>query len=1508
MSAIVRRGSLLIGQLYVIVLLFSSFISCEDEMVNKYEQQRYDGWYNNLAHPSWGAVDAHLVRKTPPSYADGVYMMSGGSRPSPRNLSQAFMRGADGLGSLKNRTALQTFFGQVVSAEILMASELGCPIEMHKIPIASGDEMYDRDEKGDKFMPFHRAKYDRKTGQSPNMPREQQNAMTSWIDGSFVYSTKESWVNAMRSFENGTLKMEGDQQKGMPPLNKMRVPMVNAPAPHLLTKLNPERMYLLGDPRTNQNPAFLVMGILFYRWHNYQAARVKEVNPGWNDEDIFQAARRRVIASLQSIIMYEYLPAFLGTHVDSYAGYKPDTHPGISHVFQSAAFRFGHTMIPPGIYRRRNSDGEKCEYVPARNGGPAMRLCSTWWDAEGELSAESVDEILMGLSSQIAEREDPILCSDVRNNLFGPMEFSRRDLAALNIMRGRDNGLPDYNTVRKCFGFPMMNHFSEINPEQYAKNPDLFHKLEEEYGGDLMNIDLYVGGMLESYGGPGPLFTKIIKEQFERLRDSDRFWFENKENGLFNDVEINALKKLKLSDIILAVTDINRGDIQENVFVWRDGDPCPQPHQLNATEMDPCMFLKGFDYFQGSEVPYIFGCIIILFIPVALACSAYGVVKIMNSKRRKIKTKWEENNNGKAMDKMYVKEWLHHNAKRNAKIKFGPDEAFHLMNRKGEKLRSVSVKGIENLVCEVTQDRGKKPMMLISVHKDHDLVLEFSNVNERKKLLTKMETFLQSYKKRLETVPTFKDEMLASAETKERRKARLEHFFREAYALTFGLKPGEKRQLEVDSDVIMVMRTSLSMQEFASALGMKASDVFVKKMFAIVDKDNDNRISFQEFLDMIVLFSKGRTDDKLQIIFDMCDADRNGTVDKEELSELLNSLIDIAKTQRLSNEEVGELINSMFKSAGFQDKDALTYDDFKTMMKEFKGDFLAIGLDCKGARQNFLDTTTNVARMQSFAVDAIAERHRHWFLKKWDMFTSYLENYRQCIFYIFVFYVITIALFVERFIYYAFMAEHKDLRHIMGIGIAVTRGSAASMSFCYSILLLTVCRNLITKMKEWAFNQYIPLDSNLVFHKICACTALFFSVLHSVGHLVNFYHVGTQPLEHLHCLSKEFSFSSDRKPDIAYWLFQTLTGASGVSLWAIMCAMFIYAHPIVRRRAFNFFWKIHQLYVLLYFLSCIHGLARITGDPKFWFFFIIPGIIYTFDKIVTLRTAYMELDILETVLLPSDVIKVKFYRPPNMKVLSGQWIRFTCTTIEPEEYHSFTLTSAPHEDFLSVHIKAVGPWTWKLRNTFDKSINDKEEDKDNPPKIRIEGPFGGGNQDWYKFEVAVMVGGGIGVTPYASILNDLVFGTSTNRYSGVACKKVYFLWICPSHRYFEWFIDVLRDVERKDVTDVLEMHIFITQFFHKFDLRTTMLYICENHFQRLCRRSMFTGLKAINHFGRPDMPSFLKFVQKKHSYVSKVGVFSCGPGAMTKSVSDGIEAVNRSRKVPYFIHHYESFG
>lgn len=338
------------------------------------------------------------------------------------------------------------------------------------------------------------------------------------------------------------------------------------------------------------------------------------------------------------------------------------------------------------------------------------------------------------------------------------------------------------------------------------------------------------------------------------------------------------------------------------------------------------------------------------------------------------------------------------------------------------------------------------------------------------------------------------------------------------------------------------MRTSLSKSEFASALGMKADDMFVRRMFNIVDKDQDGRISFQEFLETVVLFSRGKTEDKLRIIFDMCDNDRNGVIDKEELSEMMRSLVEIARTASIKDDQVTRVIDGMFQDVGLEHKNHLTYQDFKLMMKEYKGDFVAIGLDCKGAKQNFLDTSTNVARMTSFHIEPNVEKQRHWMLLRWDAYTTFVEENRQNIFFLIVFYVITISLFVERFIQYSFMSEHTDLRHIMGVGIAITRGSAAAISFCYSLLLLTMSRNLLTKLKEFPIQQYIPLDSHIQFHKIVACTALFFSLVHTVGHLVNFYHVSTQSIENLRCLTREVHFASDYKPDITFWLFQTVTG------------------------------------------------------------------------------------------------------------------------------------------------------------------------------------------------------------------------------------------------------------------------------------------------------------------------------------------------------------------------------
>lgn len=1531
----------------------------------RFEFQRYDGWYNNLANSDWGTPNSRLRRRVPSSYSDGVYQMDDNGRPSARLLSQRMMRGEDGLSSQRNLTTIFAFFGQVISSEILMASESGCPIEMHRIKIEKCDPMYDRDCRGGRTMPFYRAAYDPHTGQSPNLPREQVNKVTSWIDGSFIYSTSETWLNTMRSFDGkGTLKMVGSpysssspnsikqteynldtllidplavgsalaslatntlSQKsaasqnnnnnnkqqhvaemptplsaseapmslfGYPMRNKMRAPLINQMPAHHLKMKTAERMFLLGDPRTNQNPMILSFGILFYRWHNVLAERIYAQHPDWSDEEIFQRARRLVIASLQNVFLYEYLPTLLDTPppylnrnrnrnrqnrnnnnnsdkslfntstainnsttsdlsplvtselqydandlIRPYTGYKPDLHPGISHVFQSAAFRFGHTMIPPGLYLR----DDKCQFLNTPSGYKGIRLCSTWWNAEEVISKVGIEQLLMGAASQIAEREDYVLCNDVRDKLFGPLDFSRRDLAALNIMRGRDNGLPDYNTVRQAFKLPKITKWEDINPDLYSKQSEIFKELAELYDNQLDKIDLYIGGMLESdikRGRPGVLFRRIIKEQFERLRDSDRFWFENLESGIFSETEIEEIKQITLYDIIVNSTLIPDDAIQKNVFQFEPQDPCPQPAQLSSSQLQPCYIVKGHSYFKGSELTYALVCLTLIIIPILCMLVAYIVVKYQDKKRRLFKTKQEylrniqasksnhlssndENNvsSGKnsptnshhsssttseqqqiKCEKFYAKEWLHSNLKRKIKVRFGPapDETLYILDRKCQVQRKLNLSQGSTVVVELSsnyaytlpvthplqssgsvpsktnsttslvsatsstniinsnpatrssveslaadeltavdldQPVNHKPMILIRVARNHDLVLQFYDVQHRRKFVFKLQAYLKSINKSMSIFKVPRDVMLANAETKEKRQQRLEQFFREAYALTFGLS-GEERAnsttdiSKVSPDIGLVMRTSLSRQEFAEALGMRSDSLFVKQMFNCIDKDGNGRISFQEFLDTVVMFSRGKPDDKLRIVFDMCDHSGKGVIEKQDLVRMLRSLVDIAKTKSLTEEEVMQMIHEMFKAVGLENKPLLTYDDFKLIISSHnrtaftstitnndnqhesskksqclngvnnRNEFtfnnmnqqiLSIGLDMKGAKKNFfVDTsascaylanqrlfdTTNSSSSQNIGHDTIENiditRHRKMtvvdtgasqqsiakYLKqqqldgkngeqtskrgffksisdRWKAFITELEEHRQDIVYLLMFFVTVVVLFLERFIIYWFLSEHMDLRHVMGIGIAITRGSAASLSFCYAMLLLSMCRNIMTWIRTMGVREYIPLDSHVKFHKIVAMTALVMTVLHTVGHCVNFYHVTQQPVEHLRCLTKEMQFSGESRPTFFYWIFQTVTGSTGLVLWVLCSIIYVFAHQKVRQRAYSFFWSTHKLYYLIYALTLLHGSSKLTGSPRFWIFFMIPAILFTIDKIMSLQTKLLQLEIFETECLPS---------------------------------------------------------------------------------------------------------------------------------------------------------------------------------------------------------------------------------------------------------------------------------
>ncbi|NXX29411.1 DUOX2 oxidase, partial [Nicator chloris] len=1517
-----------------------------------WEVQRYDGWYNNLLHHSHGSVGARLLRLLPANYADGVYQaLQEPHVPNARQLSDAVARGPSGLPSRRNTTVLAVFFGFHVLLDILETEKPGCPAEFLNIYIPSGDPVFDPAGTGDVVLPFQRTRWAAETGQSPNSPREQTNEMTGWLDGSSIYGPSHSWSDALRSFSGGQLASGPD--KNLPRQTDGRVPMWKALDPST-GQGGPQGIYDLGSAWGNENPFLQAESIAWFRYHNHLATALAQKHPAWSDEDLFQHTRKRVIATFQNIVLYEWLPTLLGTQVPEYQGYQQHLDPSLSPEFVAAAGQFLATMVPPGVYKRDT----KCQFqnVSVSSGSfPAVRLCNSYWSREspGLQQAEDVDNLLLGMSSQIAEQEDNIVVEDLQDYWYGPLKYSRTDYVASWVQRGRDFGLPTYNQVRQRFGLKPLQNWSNLAPHL---EPQVLQKVTALYANNMAGLELLPGGMLEA---DGSLFSTIILEQFARLRDGDRFWFENTKNGLFTEEEIREIRNTTFHSILTSVTYAKSTDLQPHVFVWREGDPCPQPQQLTAQHLANCTPMMVLDYFAGSGAGFGIIIVVLCCLPLVALFVAWVVAAFRKRDFKKLQRKQgtsvRREVSGEAIHAM---EW--HGPKTDNSpvyIQFQADKVLKVLDSKGSVLRSINLKAHQRVEVILSNNKGNKALLLKSP-KEYDLVLLFNEEAERSTFVRKLGDYLKESRFDLHLSEMKEQSLMKRAVTQEQRKQILETFFRHLFAQVLEIDRSDAGELSFESSqkTKESLMCELSRAEFAEALGLKEHSMFVDSMFSLADKDGNGYISFREFLDILVVFMKGSPEEKSKVMFRMYDIDENGFLSKEEFLRMLRSFIEISNNC-LSREQAEQVTESMFRSSGFQDRDELTWENFHYMLRDHDSELRLTQLCIKGQwaqavfKQNLhncvsfikkkepkgiisedekdpnLDTVSHYmerkgqelrkrpgkntpvfARANQYQLHLYTEAQRKKYERnrvqqKIQEFKRFVENYRRHIVCVVLFSAVTAGVFAERAYYYAFASPSTGIAQTTFVGIIISRGSAASISFMYSYILLTMCRNLITVLRETFLNHYIPFDAAVDFHRWIAMAALIFSVLHTAGHVVNVYIFSVTPLSVLSCLfSSVFTNDGSQLPQKYYWwFFQTVPGMTGVLLLVVLAVMYVFATHHFRHVSFQGFWITHHLYVLLYILVIIHGSYALIQQPRFYIYFIIPALIYSADKLHSLSRKKVEISVVKAELLPSGVTHLRFQRPQDFDYKSGQWVRIACVALGTTEYHPFTLTSAPHEDTLSLHIRAVGPWTTRLRELYSPT---NLALLGTLPKLYLDGPFGEGHQEWNKFEVSVLVGGGIGVTPFASILKDLVFKSSIN--SKVLCKKIYFIWVTRTQRQFEWLTDIIREVEESDKNDLVSVHIYITQLAEKFDLRTTMLYICERHFQKVLNKSLFTGLRSITHFGRPPFVPFFNSLQEVHPEVQKIGVFSCGPPGMTKSVEQACRQMNKKDQT-YFAHHYENF-
>ncbi|XP_036310250.1 lactoperoxidase [Pipistrellus kuhlii] len=536
------------------------------------------GACNNQRDPALGAANRALARWLPAEYEDGLSLPFGwtpgktrnGFRiPLAREVSNqiaGYLNEDDVLD--QNTSLLFMQWGQIVDHDLDFApdTELGsseyskeqcdkyCLQGDNCFPILLPHDDPKVRTQG-KCMPFFRSGFVCPTPPYKTLAREQINALTAFLDASFVYGPEPSLAGRLRNLSSPLGLMAVNQEvwdQGLAYLpydNKKPSPC------EFINTTARVPCFLTGDSRASEHVLLAASHTLFLREHNRLARELKRLNPHWDGEKLYQEARKILGAFVQIVTFRDYLPIVLGVEMEKwippYRGYNQSVDPRISNVF-TFAFRFGHLEVPATLSRL----GE--DYQPW-GPEPELPLHTLFFNSWRIVQDGGIDPLVRGLLATKSKltKQDKMMTGELRDRLFQPThKIHGFDLAAINIQRGRDHGMPGYNSWRGFCDLRQPQTLAELGA--VLKNEMLAKKLLDLYG-TPSNIDLWIGGIAEPLverGRVGSLLACLLGKQFQQIRDGDRFWWENP--GVFTEKQRDSLQGMSFSRLVCDNTHITK--------------------------------------------------------------------------------------------------------------------------------------------------------------------------------------------------------------------------------------------------------------------------------------------------------------------------------------------------------------------------------------------------------------------------------------------------------------------------------------------------------------------------------------------------------------------------------------------------------------------------------------------------------------------------------------------------------------------------------------------------------------------------------------------------------------------------------------------------------------------------------------------------------------------------------------------------------------------------------------
>jgi len=509
------------------------------------------------------------------------------------------------------------------------------------------------------------------------------------------------------------------------------------------------------------------------------------------------------------------------------------------------------------------------------------------------------------------------------------------------------------------------------------------------------------------------------------------------------------------------------------------------------------------------------------------------------------------------------------------------------------------------------------------------------------------------------------------------------------------------------------------------------------------------------------------------------------------------------------------------------------------------------------------------------------------------------EGGRQLFFGVWIFLHLLVAVF--GFLNYQLKDNSVLARAAFGITFPIARTAALVLHVDVIFILLPVCRNFISLLRRTPLNDIIPFDKNITFHKATAWSIVVGTVVHVAAHMVNFAKLAAADPTATTPGKKVVSFLAVN--------FTTGPGITGWIMTLTLGIMVFFAMEKRRRAHFERFWYSHHLFIVFFICWQLHGMFCMIQPDRppfcsfnnigvFWRYWLVGGIIWIYERVLREVRSRHYTYVSKVIQHPSNVMELQI-KKEKTKAGAGQYIFLCCPEVSYFQWHPFTLTSAPEEDYLSVHISVKGDFTTALAKAcgcnFSKDKGKGEKGaaggkvvatNTNPPlnvtlpRVMVDGPFGSASEDFTKFETVMLVGAGIGVTPFASILKSIWYRMNNLHNSKpTRLSKVYFTWVIRDFGAAEWFHSLLHAIEEQDTQNRIEINIYLTAKLKEDEMNNIIVQDVG------AEKDAITSLRAPTHFGRPNWDRVFSSLTEKHPETD-VGVFFCGPAALSKTVHE----------------------